>query len=103
MDEIFTVKFSSNFDVFAANVAFKLRSLIIYRTDGGRYARGLVRAPGDLQKIHAALLRKSTSDGDPITLVARVYRRQDPVPSNRFVLSIRFIQQQMMDLRQPTL
>src|SRR5215471_16929749 len=52
---VFKVNYNSDFNEFAASVAFALRTMIVYRTDGGRFARGLVRASGDLQNIHADL------------------------------------------------
>src|SRR5258707_7378118 len=71
------VKFDSNFDEFAARVAYELRGKILYRTDGGRNARGLVRATGDLKTLHnlyldavPKLTGKPIRNGTPIRLNA---------------------------------
>jgi hypothetical protein len=88
--KVFTVKFDSNFDEFAARTAYALRFMIVYRTDGGKFARGLVRASGDLQNTHHDLLQGSVPNGAPIRLIARLYRRKDPVAANRWVMSIQF-------------
>jgi hypothetical protein len=87
---VFKVNYNSNFDEFAASVAFALRTMIVYRTDGGRFARGLVRATGDLQNIHADLRGTKVPDGSPVRLIARLYRRRDPIAANRWVMSIQF-------------
>ena len=87
-----TVKFDSNFDEFAARVAYALRDKLYYRHDGGRNARGLVRATGDLQVIHHLYLTNTprTPNGTAIELNAILGRRQDPNASMRWVMVIRF-------------
>ncbi len=88
-----SVMYDDNFDVFAANAAFELRHKIVYRTDGGRFARGLVRASNELQIIHAAYKDLSAArpqQGDVIRLKAHFFRRQDPMAENRWVMLIRF-------------
>src|SRR5690242_5006378 len=47
--------FSGSFEKFAWSGAHELRHYIVYRSDGGVFARGLVRSTGDLQKIHKDL------------------------------------------------
>lgn len=87
-----TVKFDSNFDEFAARVAYALRDKLYYRHDGGRNARGLVRATGDLRTIHHLYLTNTprTPNGTPIELNAILGRRQDPQAAMRWVMVIRF-------------
>jgi hypothetical protein len=90
---VFLVNFDSNFDVFAANVAYELRYLMTYRSDGGNFARGVVRASGDLQAIHTAYTGSANgppANGTKIRLNAIFYRRQDVAPTNRWMMSIRF-------------
>jgi hypothetical protein len=41
---ISNIPFDPDFAAFADSVAYAIRGLVIYRSDGGRYARGLVRA-----------------------------------------------------------
>lgn len=86
------VPFHSNFDEFAAKVAAELRHKIVYRTDGGRFARGLVRASGDLKLIHEAYMAAAAPppDGVPVRLNAMLFRRKDPMATNRWVMSVRF-------------
>lgn len=87
-----TVKFDSNFDEFAARVAYALRDKLYYRHDGGKNARGLVRASGDLQVIHHLYLTNTprTPNGTPIELNAILGRRRDPRAPMRWVMVIRF-------------
>jgi hypothetical protein len=85
-----TTPFRAEFDDFAAGVAHELRHRIVYRSDGGRIARGLVRASGDLELIHKALKEGKLEDGEPVALEADLWRRKDPVAANRWVMSIRF-------------
>jgi hypothetical protein len=67
---ISNIPFDHNFDAFAASAAFAIRGLVIYRSDGGKYARGLVRASGDLLAIHKAYMasQNKPSIGSPIRL-----------------------------------
>jgi hypothetical protein len=87
-----TVAFESNFDEFAARTAFELRTRLYYRHDGGKNARGLVRATGDLAAIHKILVTAAppTAKGSPIHLNAILGRRQDPVATKQWVMVIRF-------------
>lgn len=85
------VKFDQNFDQFAASVAYELRHKIVYRTDGGNFARGLVRQTGDLKLLHDVYLTTNTPAGSVIRLNVIFVRRQDPVPPNRWTMSLRFI------------
>jgi hypothetical protein len=90
--ELHSVNFDSDFDKFAANVAHGLRTKVYYRSDGGNFARGLVRASGDLELIHKAYMASSPPppNGGQIRLRAHFFRRKDPVAENRWVMSIRF-------------
>ncbi len=87
------VPFDSNFDTFAGWVAYAIRGLVIYRSDGGHYARGLVRTSGDLQAIHQAYmaLQSRPRNGTPIRLGAALLRRKDPNPTQRWMMWIKFI------------
>lgn len=84
------VRYDGSFDIFAANAAFELRFLMTYRTDGGHFARGLVRQSGDLEKIHRSLREQSLANGQMVSLVARLYRRANLDPNLRWVMSARF-------------
>jgi hypothetical protein len=90
---ITNVPFDSNFDVFADSVAYAIRGMVIYRSDGGQYARGLVRASGDLGMIHGAYmaLDSKPAKGTPIRLGAALIRRKDMDPTGRWMLWIKFI------------
>ncbi|QCI67688.1 hypothetical protein [Phreatobacter stygius] len=82
--------FDTSFDQFAANVAHGLRHYVVYRSDGGAFARGLVRASQDLGLIHRDYLTSKLPNGTRIALAARLYRRQHMVPSDRWMMSVRF-------------
>jgi hypothetical protein len=86
------IPFDSSFDAFASSVAYAIRGLVIYRSDGGYYARGLVRASGDLESIHKAYmaLQSRPPNGTPIKLNAALIRRKDPDPTKRWMMWIRF-------------
>lgn len=84
------VPFKKDFDSFAAEVAHQFRRHIVYRTDGGRFARGLVRASGDLKLIHEAYVALGQRENDKIRLVAVLFRRKDTTPEDRWVMSMRF-------------
>src|SRR6266851_2779763 len=84
------VKFDTNFDRFAANVAYELRHLVVYRTDGGNFARGLVRQTGQLANFHRELLENSIANGTRVSVAARLYRRANPDPTLRWMMSVQF-------------
>jgi len=86
------VGFDPNFDEFAAKVAYELRTRTIYRSDGGKNARGLVRASGDLAKLHYIFRTGSPppAAGTKIGLIAILARRKDPRDTFRWIMSIRF-------------
>ncbi|CDI02849.1 hypothetical protein BN873_350105 [Candidatus Competibacter denitrificans Run_A_D11] len=85
-----TVKYALAFDDFAANVAHKLRHWIVYRTDGGRFARALVRKSGSLEKLHRYWNENKVPPGSSVKLVATLYRRQDPLAANRWMMEMFF-------------
>jgi len=87
---ILVVAFDTNFDRFAANVAYELRHLIVYRSDGGHFARGLVRQTGQLEGFHRLLVQQSVVNGTKVSLAARLYRRASPDPGLRWMMSIQF-------------
>src|SRR6202022_4269946 len=83
------VPFDSNFDKFGANVAFAIRQYVTYRTDGGMFARGLVREK--LQDIHHYLLHTAhITNGFKVRLEAILRRHRDPVATRRWSLAIEF-------------
>ena len=82
-----TVPFESDFDKFAAHVAYAIRRHVIYRSDGGAFARGLVRK--QLEPIHWYLLRKAKAvDGQPVRLEAQLWRRKDPVNTRNWAMQL---------------
>jgi hypothetical protein len=85
-------KFDRNFDVFAANVAYELRHRLYYRTDGGKNARGLVRASGDLAVLHKLFSTNSPPPrpGGAIKLNAVFIRRKDARAHMQWTMAIRF-------------
>lgn len=85
-----TVKFDTNFDRFAANVAYELRHLVVYRTDGGHFARGLVRQTGQLALIHRDMVRSLMPNGMKVRLAARLFRRANADPRLRWMMSVLF-------------
>ena len=89
------VAFDPAFDSYAANAAHGLRHLVVYRSDGGHFARGLVRQSGDLAKIHKHLADAGIAKGSKILLAARLYRRVHPVPNMNWMMSVRFAIQSM--------
>jgi hypothetical protein len=82
--------FETKFDAFAANVAHELRHYIVYRTDRGRFARGLVRASQQLEVIHDELRQANHPSGQRVTIAAALYRRTHPQPTSRWMMSIQF-------------
>jgi hypothetical protein len=84
--------FDRDFNIFAANVAFELRHRLYYRTDGGKNARGLVRATGDLAVLHRLFLTSSPppTSGAPVQLNAVFIRRKDARMNVQWVMAIRF-------------
>jgi len=86
------VKFNKNFDQFVANVAQGLSRPLKYRSDQGQFARGLV-ADSDpkesLRQIHETMFR-AWDMGQVVRLIATLYRRQVPLPMDRWVMYIEF-------------
>jgi hypothetical protein len=85
------VNYDLQFDKFASNVAHAFRFKMVYRTDGGRIARGLVRASRELQMIHRAYWGAHWKQGDTVHLKAHFFRRRDPVATGRWVMLVRFV------------
>jgi hypothetical protein len=88
--ELKGVQFDSNFDQFAASVAYALRTYMTYRTDGGKTARGLVRVSGDLQLIYQQYMKAKPPNGSAVRMNALLIRRQDPDPTRRWMMNIQF-------------
>jgi hypothetical protein len=85
------VQFKNDLDNFGAQVAHSLRTYVVYRSDGGRFARGLVRASNDLEDIHKAYKASGFKSGWEMRLFAHLFRRKDKLHLNRWVMSIRFV------------
>ena len=92
---LITVSFENSFDEFAARVAYELRHYVVYRSDGGHFARGLVRATGDLAAIHHDRRSKNIPPGSKVRLLARLFRRQHTIPGDRWMMSVRFAEVEM--------
>lgn len=82
--------YSKNFEIFAANVAHELRHYIVYRSDGGKFARGLVRATMDLQNMHQDMVGMDYVEGVKVRMGAALYRRQNDDPKKRYMMSVQF-------------
>ena len=48
---LITVRFTLDYDQLVARVAHALRAHVVYRTDGGNFARGLIRSSSNLWAI----------------------------------------------------
>jgi hypothetical protein len=81
----------SSFDTFVHDVAFGLRHEVVYRSDGGHFARGFVQASGDLAGIHEVLRKSETRPGAQIRLTALFFRRNHADPTKRWAMSVRFL------------
>ncbi len=86
----YLVAFDPDFEQFIANVAEGLRTYITYRSDGGRYARGLVRDSEEIREIHRRFLRSSVPRGTKVRLQATLWRRKSQIPSGRWALAVHF-------------
>jgi len=87
---ILDVPYSADFDAFAASVAYAIRGEVVYRRDGGVFARGFVRASGDLKKIHDFFRHPASRPGPTVRFLGFLWRRRDPAASMQWVMSIRF-------------
>lgn len=81
-------KFRANFNVFADEIAHGLRRRLLYRTDGGRFARGLVRANGHLKIVHDYYHAHDYEDGYSCNLTIIIVRRKDRKPPFRWAMDI---------------
>jgi hypothetical protein len=88
---ILLISWNSKFDQFVANVAFELRHYIIYRSDGGKYARGLVRDSDHIADIFKELQKSSPADGSKIRIQATFWRRRDAKAANRWAMIVSFL------------
>jgi predicted SprT family Zn-dependent metalloprotease len=82
--------FSASFEKFARSAAHELRHYIVYRSDGGLFARGLVRSTGDLQRIHKDLHDLGIKEGAKVRLAAALYRRKHAEPTRRYMMAVQF-------------
>lgn len=87
---VVSVKYSPEFDEFAASAAKSLARYIKYRSDGGRFARGLVRQTPHLRLIHNEYQSMGLRDGAVVKLYAILTRRMHKSPSERWALSVEF-------------
>lgn len=84
------VKYSTNFEKFADAAAYSLRRYIKYRSDGGKFARGLVRQTPHLRAIHEEYRGMGHGEGEPARLYAILIRRQHSVAEQRRALKVEF-------------
>lgn len=84
------VRFRRNFYQFASEIAHALRRRLKYRSDGGRFARGLVQHSPDFPVLFQQLTRMNTLDGTVVSIEATLNRRRDPKAENRWVMFIDF-------------
>jgi hypothetical protein len=87
---VLLVAWNSKFDQFVANVAYELRHYVIYRTDGGRYARGLVRDSEQIEGIFKELQKSTPANGTKVQIRATLWRRRNPMAGNRWALIVSF-------------
>ena len=82
------VKFLRNFNAFADDVAYLLRHSMIYRSDSGHRARGIVRANKILKVIHEAYLDPTVAyqEGQKLYLRIIMVRVSDSTAPNRLVM-----------------
>jgi hypothetical protein len=87
-----SVPFDPGYDRFVANVAYELRHYIVYRSDGGFFARGLVRAADEIQSIHKKFRQAGSSrpTGSRVRLDAQLFRRDRAAPELRWAMYIIF-------------
>lgn len=85
------VRFTESFDAFVHDVAYALRHEVVYRSDGGHFARGFVRASGDLAEVHALLRKNEARPGEEVRLTALFFRRNHLDPTKRWAMSVRFL------------
>lgn len=91
------IRFNENFETFAANVAYELRDAIVYRSDGGRFARGLVRASQQLWDIHKAHKHAKLPPHE-IKLEYILFRREHGLNTGRWVMMIHFNDPNWIDM-----
>jgi hypothetical protein len=86
------VKYSREWNQFVKNVAHSIRMHVVYRSDGGKFARELVAHwKTRLKAIHSDIKTlNETSEGEVILLWVELYRRKDPSPGNQWVLAAWF-------------
>ncbi len=88
------IAFSSDFDKFVARIAHGIRHRVVYRKDGGKFARSLVRASIDTQRTWNSLKELADKglllENQQVRMVVSLWRRADPKAGNRWVMSVRF-------------
>ena len=82
------VKFKHQFDEFVHQAAYAIRHHVVYRSDGGRIARGLVRATGDLGRIHRYYMETRVANNAPMLLDFLFWRRRNKAPGQRWVMNL---------------
>jgi hypothetical protein len=86
-----SIAYDSSFNLFAANAAHALRHRLFYRTDGGRFARGVVRESGDLEAIHDFLNNSAAmATGTIVPLRAVIVRRKTVRADQQWEVTVRF-------------
>jgi hypothetical protein len=91
------VDFDANYDRFVASVAHGIRHHVVYRRDGGVFARGLVRSSDELKEIHDNLKKNAAHRAGKVRLDARLYRRKASVPSLQWAMYVVFESKDVID------
>ncbi|NNE56602.1 MAG: hypothetical protein HKN36_00710 [Hellea sp.] len=85
------IAFDERWPVFAAYTAKALKHRIIYNSDGGYYARGLVRLSGDLHRIYTDnMARHPNERWSQIGMKVLILRFPSGNPRDRLAVVIRF-------------
>jgi hypothetical protein len=84
------VDFDPNYDRFVANVAYGIRQYVVYRRDGGVFARGLVRASDELKEIYQNLAKNAAQRQGKVRLDALLFRRKAAAPTSQWAMYVIF-------------
>lgn len=91
------VDFDANYDRFVASVAHGIRHYVVYRRDGGNFARGLVRASDELKEIYDKLRINAAQRAGKVRLNAKLYRRKASLPSDQWAMFVIFETRDVID------
>src|SRR5262249_16870733 len=87
---LLSMRFSLRYEQFVTQAAHALRRYVVYRTDGGHFARGLVRASSNAWEIYQHYRSLQWEGGEKLRLETFVIRRKAHAAENRWVLSVEF-------------